>query len=658
LPGISMRNAGSLNKKVMSKITYMRIACAICLVVAVCTGTYPATVKDLDREAQAHRDKRDLRQAINLWLGALEIEPDNEHIQLKIEEVYETKLKKDNLFEISKRSYRIARIKLKEEKDIEIQKGIDVGKSSINDWEVAAGLDPFDDEIKGRLEDMKILDQEIRAAIEKLRLSQAKRERIENLKKLAREEMKKQNPDYKAALNLWEEVLSIASNDGEAQEGKRKCLLALEDLLRYNNIRRYMAQGKEFFERNEFRPARREFQEVLNLDPRHREARDYIEKINDLLEETAQRAQRMEQAESFYRSGINNVNNNKFDAAREDFETALALIKDYKDARQRLNEIDRLRKIFDERDRARRIRLIEQKFQEGIIEYTQGKYKAASDAFIVTLRLDENHEGAKEYLQRALEALRLEEEEVVEENSPLYDIVRSDILAGKDLFARNNFTESKKRWERILNIRPKNKIAREYITMCDIKLNPEKEASMKEEMIRDGKDYLEKKDYRAAFNAFEIIKSIDRKFPNIDILILTAKNGIEQARAGNLTRADVTEIERRLQAGNNLYQRGDYRGALENYEWVIKKYPNNAQAWLNAEKIRSRQRIGAEGERRLVLTDENRMLVRRHLFRGIGYYNNKNYQKALQEWGEVLKIEPKNNEARNNIIKLRAMMQR
>ena len=84
----------------------------------------------MDREAQESFDKRDYNQAIGLWLNCLEIEPENEKIQQKIELVYEIKQRKDISFQKARLNYRIARKKLKEDDDKELELGIVMGKKA------------------------------------------------------------------------------------------------------------------------------------------------------------------------------------------------------------------------------------------------------------------------------------------------------------------------------------------------------------------------------------------------------------------------------------------------------------------------------------------------------------------------------------------------
>jgi tetratricopeptide (TPR) repeat protein len=624
-------------------------------------GLSADSVGKMERDAQAFYNRKEYAQATNLWLAALEIEPDNKRIQKKIELVYDIKQRKDAAFQKSKLNYRFARSKLREESDDEIRRGIVAGKAALDEFSEASMIDPNDDEIQSMVEEMRILALEIKAAEEKLKLSQATRERVEGLKRTVRREISGEYPDYAKALELWQEVLSYAPKDREALEGVRESRFAIDNRLKFERIRGYMARGIAYFERKDYMHARPEFEEVLKIDPGNRDARDHVERIDGIIQEKSLYEQRMFQAESFYRLGVENLKNNRFDAARDDLESTLALVKDYRDARALLNQVDRLKREYTDRERRKMLEQINVKFQEGILAYSRGKYRAAIDAFVATLTLDKKNGLALEYLERAREALRLEEEEVVGPNSPYYGIVSSLIVSGMGLYEKGDYSESRKKWDSILKLFPNNKIAREYIIRCDIRINPDSKARLVAERLLDGKRSLDGKDYRSALKTFNIIKSIDRNYPGIDNLIAEATGGLARAAAVNLTAADEAELTRRYQAGLELYQRGgkdNIQKALAQFRIVVQKDPSNIKAAVVVNKIESELRIGGEGERAQVLTDRQRELVNRYYYSGINYYTNNNFSKAVQEWRKVLVIDPGNVKARNNIRKVLAFMER
>ncbi len=622
-----------------------------------------ATVKEMDREAQGFFDKRNYNQAIGLWLSCLEMEPDNEKIQQKVEQVYEIKQRKDIAYQKARLSYRIARKKLRSENDPELEQGISVGKDAINGYMTAYRLDPNDSEMKDAMDVMKNLDIEIRAAQERLRLSRAMREKVEQLKGDARTEMALEFPDYEKARKLWKEILRYVPRDSEAIEGKRKCDYAIENRIKFEKIRNYMARGIERFDKKDYNAAKPEFEEVLKIDPKHRDAKDYLEKITEIVDEKMLFAQRRKQAEDSYQSGIDNIRKNRFDEAQQDLEACLALIKDYKDAKERLRDLDRLKREYQKREQAMRLQRINQKFQEGIMAYTQGKYNEAIDAFVATLAMDNKNNQAREYLRRARDAQRINEEETVDRNSPYYDVINTMIVAGRSLYDKGDYAESRKKWESILNLFPKNKIARENIIKCDLMINPDNRENVVATRVMEGRGYLDRKDYRNALRIFNIIKSIDRNYPGLDNLIVQANNGMKDAAAGgDLTPADRAELNRRYDVGINLYQMGgkdNIEKALAQFRWIAQKDPTNIKAVITVNKIESQLRIGGgEADRGQMLTAKQRELVNKHYYNGINFYSNNNFQRAVEEWRKVLAIDPGNVKARNNIRKVLAFMER
>jgi tetratricopeptide (TPR) repeat protein len=85
-------------------------ALAIILLVLYAGGVraQDARVAELSARAQEMYEQKKIREAINLWLQALAIDPNNEQVQQKIEIVYETKHRRDISLQRAKLYLRIA----------------------------------------------------------------------------------------------------------------------------------------------------------------------------------------------------------------------------------------------------------------------------------------------------------------------------------------------------------------------------------------------------------------------------------------------------------------------------------------------------------------------------------------------------------------------
>lgn len=625
---------------------------------------------EMDRQAQEYFDNKDFSKAVALWLNILDIEPDNQDIQKKVEFLYEIKQKKDLELEKSKVNYKLAKKELApnfadnvafEDAEKNLEGSRDKAKIAFNSFVIAYRIDPKDPEMQLVREDMQRLEKILAAEEKRLSASRELREKVAALLLLARASMDESR--FQDALKNWTDILKLMPEHMEASEGKRQATIAIENVLRYENIKKYMASGILFFGQEEYKPARQDFMSVLQLDPENNAARDYIEKIDDKLNEKKRYEQRLREAETFYASGIKNLRDYKYDEARDDLENALALIENFRDARERLAGIPGLKAEYDRRAREKRLRMIDEQFQNGLIALAESRYLDAISAFEDTLKLDPGNKLAPAYIQRAKDAQKLVEEEVVDDNSPYFDVVNSLIVSGKTLYDSGKYTESKNRWEQILQLFPSNRIANEYMFKCELKLKPEQRGIMVKKLIEDGEAYLKKRDYRNAYRRFDLARSIDPEYPDIKALLARAERGQSFSGSSPVAQEEIQEIERRFNLGMAYYQKGgedNIKKALVELRWVASRDPNNIKAVVSVNKIEAQLRVGsssakAEGSK---LTAEQESLVRKYYYSGINYYSNNDFKRAIAEWRKVLAIDPEHTRAKNNIRKCLVLLGR
>ncbi|MEW6526818.1 MAG: tetratricopeptide repeat protein, partial [Spirochaetota bacterium] len=482
------------------------------LLTTVAISQNPNTIAEINKRAQEYYDKKELSKAIIEWLKILEIDPNNEEVQRKIELVYEEKHKKDISLQRAKLYYRLSRKVLPDNAETAKNNS----KIAIDNFIIAYRMDPNDPELQVLREDLKLLDNEIKLELAKKRMAEEIKKKyyalLEDANKLMLEKQ------YEEAVKIWDEILRLVPLDTVALEGKRQAELAISNRLKYEKIMMLIASGEELFKQEKYIDSKNEFLEVLKLDAKNRVAKDYLSKIDDILEEKRTYEQRRIQAEQFYVAGINNLKTYEFEQAKDNFENALALIENYKDAKAQLEAIPRLKKEYEEQQRLLKLQKIDKTFQEGLLALTEGRYRDAIAAFQATLTLDPKNELAKRYLSTALDALRVQEEEVVDENNPYYSIVQPLIESGKRLYNQGNYDESRKQWQKILNLFPQNRIATEYLLRCDLAQNPESFKKFANNIVNEGRKYLADRKFNEAYRKFELIASIDPQYPEIQNL--------------------------------------------------------------------------------------------------------------------------------------------
>ena len=602
-------------------------------------------IDNYNKQAFEYYNKKDLTKAIIEWLKILEIDPNNEDAQRNIELVYEEKHKKDISFQKAKLYYRLSRKVLPED--------IDAAKNNSNiaieHFIVAYRLDPNDPELQILKDELKLLSDEIKLELAKKRLSEEIKKKYYAL--LSEAQILMNEKRYEDAIKVWDEMLRLVPLDAVAGEGKRQAELAINNRLKFEKIMALIATGEEYFKQEKYIDSRNEFVQVLKLDEKNRVAKDYIAKIEDILDEKRTYEQRRLQAEQFYIAGVNNLKTYEFTQAQDNLENALALIDNYKDSRALLESIPQLKKEWEERQRLLRLQQIDKTFQEGLISLTEGRYRDAVSAFQATLTLDPKNELARRYLSTALDALMVEEEEIINENNPYYSIVQPLIESGKRLYNQGNIAESREQWVKILNLFPQNRIATEYLLRCDLAKNPESFQKFAEKIVNDGKKLLAEKKYNEAFKKFDLIATIDPQYPEIQNLITQSKVGKRK------TGGEVTDIDfrQRYNVALQLYQQGgknNLEKALAEFKIINNKYPDNIQVAIIINKIESQLRFRvAEQVQGKKLTPRQQELIREYYFKGINYYTNNQFDLAITEWRKVLAIDPDHEKAKNNIKK-------
>lgn len=633
---------------------------------AIPHSIYTQSVDEMNRQAQEYYDNKEFSKAVAIWLNILDIDPENREVQKKVEMCYEQKQKKDLELERSKIEYKKARMELYKNRDENISyedaeanlaRARERADSAFKSFTTAYRIDPRDSEMQLVREDMEKLNKYLESEEQKLKVSREQRIRAQELTILAKKAMDESR--YKDALAFWEEILTFMPDNIDAQEGRRQAALAIENFIKFENIKKFMQSGIFYFNKQDYKLARQDFMNVLQLDPENASAKDYIERIDDKLKEKKRYEQREKEAEILYASGIRNLKDNKFDEATDDFENILSLFdnKNYRDTRERLAAIPGLRKDYENRQRNQRLKEIDQEFQNGLIALAEGRYQDAISSFEKTLKLDPGNKRVPPYLQRAKDAQKLVEEEIVDENSPYFDVVNSLIVSGTKLYDAGRYTESKKRWEQILELFPSNRIANEFDLKCQIKLNPDQRDSVISRFISEAEGFMKTKDYRNAYRRYALVKSIYPEYPGIDNLI--AKSDKTQGVAGgssNLTADESAEADRRYKLGMDYYQKGgeeNIKKALVELRWVAQKDPNNIKAVITVNKIEAQLRVGSSsgGGTGRKLTPEQEAQVRKYYNSGINYYSNNDYKRAIAEWRKVLLIDPNHSKAKNNIRK-------
>lgn len=511
-----------------------------------------------------------------------------------------------------------------------------------------AKLDDYSDEIKE-------LEKAEKFSIERLNLSKQEKENREKWLEQAKRAMK--NKEYVRAIGFYQKILESAPGDLVAQAGIKDAQKGLEERQRKAQIGSLIASGKRYFQDEKWLDSKKEFEQVLLLDKKNLESIEWLEKIDEALKREREKQNVAVQADNFYRQGIAFINQKKYDDAVDSFEKAMLIVPNYRDSNDQIRktlELKRKLKLQQERQRADSIAKL---IKDGLVAYYSEDYQTAIGYLGEALKIDPQNIQAKETLERARDAQRLKSEEEIGADSPFYPVVETFANKAKNLFQRGKYREAKEEWNEILLLFPKNRMAIQESLRCDSKIDPNLFRQAAKKIIAEGRKLLVSKNYRFARKRFQMVKEIDPNYPGIDSLLAQTRQGEQKTRQAKLPR---NVLNRLYNQGLAFYRQKNYAEAKNYMQRVVANDPLNFEAAAALARIQKLLSIDggqvATANRQTGLSDAQKSEVRRLYLQGLTQYSNNNYRQAIRSWRRVLAIDPRNREARANILRVEKLL--
>ena len=457
---------------------------------------------------------------------------------------------------------------------------------------------------------------------------------------------------YLEAVQEWSKALMIDPDNAEA----KKMLKIDRDLLKrqqlQQRINEMISQGIELFMNREYNQAKDTFQQVLKLDSDNETAYEYLERINDILRKLKDSKLMVDEAEKHFVLGVDYFNKKQYERALDKFDFTLNIIPTHEGALEyRKRTLDVLSKLRLEEEK-RKNELIQRLLMEGINLYQISEFENAIYNFKKVLKLDPDNQYASEYLRLSEEGLRLQRQSVINEDSPYYPVIKNLELKGKESINKKKYSIALHYFREIKDLFPLNKNANKYILKIRMQTEPEEVRKILDKNFARGKEYYNSKNYQRALYEFDLIKSIDPDYPEISKYWKLAKSPPS---------IHNKEIKIHFNKGLLYFSQKNYEKAI--YEWMMtvkldksplsNKYLGKALANISKAKFRINVAQGkityarADG-----LSTEKTRKINKHYYMGVAYYTGGNYNKALEEFQAVLKIDSTHALAMKNIEKV------
>ena len=303
----------------------------------------------------------------------------------------------------------------------------------------------------------------------------------------------------------------------------------------------YYYRGLGYYNQRRLEKSKDVFQKVLEINPAHREAKYYINKIDHELKENEKLINKLfEEANSLERRG-------KYVLASSKYREILSINRDFEKASQQLDLLQAYINV-----------IVNRKFNRAKKLFDKEKYSEAQAAFKDILSIKPTHRQSKYYLRRikeaqsdkidqhfqqaniyfnnrrwtdALKELEMllviypDHQDALNMQSKIWTNIELDEMQkkGLQLFNKGTYIRALKLFNLMLDKDPDNVIAKSYINECRIKLN--KRIS---EYFNSGMRFYIAGNYEAAIREWDRILDID---PNHESALEYKKRASERLQA-------------------------------------------------------------------------------------------------------------------------------
>jgi len=370
----------------------------------------------------------------------------------------------------------------------------------------------------------------------------------------------------------------------------------------------YFQHGLTDYEAGNYKSAMESFSEALFLDPTNKQARHYLEKAGEKF---------LEEKESEKES-------------------------ERKDMLQRAKS-----EILERRKKA------QENYENGVKHYRRSELLKAIEEFNSVLEIEPEHKEAKGYLELIVKKL----EDAV--NKGEFKTVSELYYAqGAIFYVNGEWAKAIGQWEEAIKLDPANEELSEFIKIAS-KKKEEQEALEKAEVLhREGVAHYNEGRFEEAIGELEEAVKLNPKHIKAREYLAKAKDKLATIKKEEEERKHREAIETHYFQGIDYYAEGEFGKAISEWEEVLLIDPEHKGAKEYMEKAREKI-ASVTTERRkaeIPLRTPEEEKIEIYYRQGINYYLAGDYRKAIEQWQEVLRMDPSHKGAREYMAKAKGRL--
>ncbi len=561
---------------------------------------------------------KDYDEARKIYRKALEINPDEDYPQQKLDEIEDQLAKAEERKETYQELVRQGKDAFEKENYPDAKQAYEQAAQQFSD---------------------STYPQEQIAEIKRILAGkEANQQRFDSLTALA--ETHFQQNKFNEALASYKEAKAIFPEKGDIEEKIREINDMLENQQeeeqQYQSI---IATADSLFNKNNYQDATASYREAQNLKPEAEYPEEKIQKINKLTAEN-EKAAKYNQLIS---SAETSFEQDNLQQARSKYKEASEVYADSTYPQEQIARIERItsEKEADERRFDSLINVANRYYEDEEYNNALSNYEDAKTLFPnnnitkekireIDRILDKQEAREKEYeqivnmadslynaeaYQEAIAAYQEAQEIIPERDYPSEQISKSkDVMANireeermykrsianaDSLFEEQNFEDAIAFYEDALEIKENDSYAKKRVTEAQSQIEHREESFRK--AMEQGNNYLEKEEYQKALNEFE--KALALKEENEEAI---QKRNEAQKSLEKIRQKMLAEYNAIIEEANSHYDNKDFSKAIEKYEEAASVNPDadypqkrikDIREWLAEHSLREivNQPVALEG---------------------------------------------------------------
>jgi tetratricopeptide (TPR) repeat protein len=384
------------------------------------------------------------------------------------------------------------------------------------------------------------------------------------------------------------------------------------------------------------------FEEVVRINPQNQAARTGLQKVKVRLRKAQdlERAKKLHFSRSKYKEGRALERTGDVVAAIDSYHAALDSIQDYKPAARRMKAIKKdMERIVSKKT----LNLTSWAFSRGVLAYLDRDWSKAWRIWSERSKLEPANVALANATARAennFKTMMMSEQE---------DFFRRGARA---FYEQGLYAQAQISWTRVQSMRPDDQEALEGIARSQeaiLRLAGKNRSSEAHDMLEKGLEYYAEQNWRKALEAFEQLLAMDPDFTTAQDYITKIKGKLNTSTYSPAAGAGGERQFRQSRTSSQGNESVDVPDKLENFEISkkelqsqLKRDPSNISVQRDLDKVSKTQ----EDESERIYKD------------GLIAYSQGNRALAIQQWKQVLIINPDHKKAAAALKKARAEEER